>query len=107
MADICDLDELKHGYRREGMFGAGMGFAQKLGVSASPLIVGIILSFIGFDQNLTVQPEEVLFKLRLFAVVVPCAFILVAGILLFAIRLPETRVREVRAMLEERRSDNT
>jgi len=102
MADICNLDEMEHGSRREGMFGASMGFATKLAMSASPFIVGLILTFIGFDPNFTVQPDDVIFQMRIFQVVIPGILITAAGILIFAIKLPESKVREVRAILEKR-----
>ena len=84
------------------MFGASMGFATKLAMSASPFIVGLILTFIGFDPNFTVQPDDVIFQMRIFQVVIPGILITAAGILIFAIKLPESKVREVRAILEKR-----
>jgi len=59
--DICDLDELENGQRREGLFTAVMGFVGKLEISLCFLVVGYVLSWSGFDANLSgPQPDNVL-----------------------------------------------
>ena len=106
MADICDLDELKTGLRREGMFGASLGFAMKLAVAGTQFVTGVVLRFAGFDPGLEgAQPPDVLFKLRIMTVLIPFALISISGALLFFLRVPEKRIREVRATLEARRRD--
>ena len=103
IADICDLDELKTGKRREGLFGASLGFAQKMGVAASALITGIALNIAGFQEGVTVQTPEVLSNLRLSMVIFPGIFIGLSVVVLYFLRIPESHIREVRALLEERR----
>jgi len=72
--DICDLDELQTGQRREGLFTAVMGFVQKLEISLTVLIVGYLVSFSGFDSKLAVQPEVVLHKMLWLATLPYIAF---------------------------------
>ena len=43
-ADMCDWDEWKTGFRREGMYGAAAGWFQKVTFGS-----GYILTFIGFE----------------------------------------------------------
>ena len=44
LADVCDLDELQTGTRREGTFGAIYWWMIKLGQAAASLISGILLN---------------------------------------------------------------
>ena len=57
-ADVIDLDELKTGKRREGIFGAIYWWMVKFGFAIAGLGSGAIMSAVGFDTNLAVQPIE-------------------------------------------------
>ncbi len=52
MADVCDEDELEHGQRREGMFGAVFMWIQKTGVAIAYLGTFVSLDLVGFDSKL-------------------------------------------------------
>mgnify|MGYP001583359955 FL=1 len=102
MPDICDLDELAYGERREGLFTAVMSFMTKLESSLCILIGGGLLTLSGFDQNLATQSPEVIDKMRLYAFIP-----LIAGALLtFAaacfFSLSQRQMDVVRAQLDER-----
>ena len=47
-ADICDLDELNTGKRREGVLGAVYWWMVKFGFGIAALLSGSILWFVGF-----------------------------------------------------------
>jgi GPH family glycoside/pentoside/hexuronide:cation symporter len=100
--DICDLDELAHGQRREALFSAVISFVYKIEVSVCVLIVGYLVSFSGFDPKHIAQPAEVLTKLQWFAHVPNILCALMATIL--AIRFPVTEklMQEVRQTLDLR-----
>ena len=49
MPDICDLDELQSGQRREGLFAAVMGLLTKMGISLSTLAMGYLLLWFGLS----------------------------------------------------------
>ncbi|HQP10926.1 MAG TPA: MFS transporter, partial [Candidatus Omnitrophota bacterium] len=49
VADVCDLDELQTGTRREGMFGAIYWWMVKLGVALASVLSGLLLNATGFD----------------------------------------------------------
>jgi len=49
-ADVCDLDELENGTRREGVLGAVYWWMVKLGFGVAALFSGFILWLVGFDQ---------------------------------------------------------
>jgi GPH family glycoside/pentoside/hexuronide:cation symporter len=102
-ADIIDFDELNTGTRREGGFASFMSWILKFGNSIGMLMGGVILSWSGFDANLSVQSEDTIFWIR-----ASLAFIPVFGLLAaigFALTFPLTkkRVLEIRQELEARR----
>ena len=103
-ADICDLDELETGERREGLFGAIYWWMVKFGLAFAGLLSGFILGVIGFDQNVAVQSDETLAQLRMAFISVPVSGTLIA---LWAMRnyeLDETAVRDIKQSLSERQS---
>jgi GPH family glycoside/pentoside/hexuronide:cation symporter len=104
MADICDLDELKTGLRREGLYGASFGFVIKMVLSIVLYLSGRVLRFAGIDQTLDIQSPEALLKLRIMVVLVPVVLLAASGLLLLKLKVPEGRVRKVRAILEARRA---
>jgi len=89
LPDICDLDELSHGSRREGLFGAAMAFVTKLEISACGLLVGYILFFVKFDATFELQPNAVLQQIRFFTFV-PYAIATIVS-LFIAQRFPITQ----------------
>jgi GPH family glycoside/pentoside/hexuronide:cation symporter len=70
LPDVIELDELKTGQRREGVFYAFMVMTQKIGLAFGIFLVGQALSFAGYIEKLPgepvpVQPESALFVIRL------------------------------------------
>lgn len=104
IADVCDVDELETGERREGMFGSIFWWVVKLGMSAALAGGGLLLNATGFDVALEGnQSEQTLLLLRVFDVVLP---VITTGIALAAVwsyGLTEARMAEVRTALEARR----
>jgi len=89
LPDVCDLDELTHGFRREGLFSGVMTFLTKIEISISALLVGYILVFAGFNSDLTHLSNSTLTMLRLVAFLsYSCAGIVC---LLFAYKFSITR----------------
>jgi Na+/melibiose symporter-like transporter len=101
--DICDVDELENGQRREGLFTAVMGFMAKLEISLCFLLVGYVLSWSGLDTKLAAQPQDVLHRLLWLCVVPNVAFTLIG--LVFTVIFPVTPdiMADVRRKLDARR----
>jgi len=97
LADICDLDELKTGRRREGMFAASYSWACKAGISLCMILSGYMLSWSGFDAELEVQSEAAITNMRLLYMLVPMGFVGLAAFLLTFYPLTEKRVLEIQA----------
>jgi GPH family glycoside/pentoside/hexuronide:cation symporter len=102
-ADVCDLDELNNGERREGMFGAVYWWMVKLGTALALLTSGVVLSMVGFDQNSDVQSMETLTNLRIADIVVPVFTGLIAIVLVWKYNITEKRAHEIRQALIAKR----
>ncbi len=105
-ADVCDLDELKNGMpRKEGTFGAIYWWMVKLGQGLALILSGLVLKFVGFDQNITVQAEETMINLRIADIIIPVATALLAIWVMYKYGLSERKAKEIKATLVERRGE--
>ncbi|WP_439183850.1 MFS transporter [Carboxylicivirga taeanensis] len=102
-ADVCDLDELNTGKRREAMFGAVYWWMVKLGNALAILLSGIVLHFVGFDESLDVQSASSLVNLRLADIIIPIVMALLAIATIWNYDLTETKAHQIREELIKRR----
>lgn len=102
MPDICDVDELEHGERREGLFAAVMSFMGKLQSSIIGGMGGVLLVLSGFDQHLLQQPPEVIHKMKIygFTPIILSAFLTFIAVCFFP--LSRKKMDEIRAKLDAR-----
>jgi GPH family glycoside/pentoside/hexuronide:cation symporter len=104
VADVCDLDELETGERREGMFGSIFWWVVKLGLAAAMAAGGFLLNATGFDVALGgAQSADTLFYMRLADVLVPVICSIVAIWMVATYPITEEMATEVRKKLETRR----
>ena len=101
--DICDVDELKTGQRREGLFTSVMAFMAKMEISLCTLISGYLVAFSGLNVKLHVQPTHVLHKLFWMAIIPTIIFAIVSLLLSLKFRMTEASMDEVRIQLEIKR----
>ncbi len=106
-ADVIDLDELKTGKRREGIFGAIYWWMVKVGFAIAGLLSGAIMTIVGFDPNAAQQPEGALMGLRIFYSAIPILGTLVAMYVMRNYDVTEQRAREMRAELDRREAAKT
>jgi GPH family glycoside/pentoside/hexuronide:cation symporter len=102
-ADVCDLDELATGKRREGIFGAIYWWMVKFGFAIAGLLSGAIMSWVAFTPGAAVQPEGAVDGLRLFYSGVPIFGTLLAMWIMRDYDLDEKRATEVHAEIERRK----
>lgn len=102
-ADVCDLDELATGKRREGIFGAIYWWMVKFGFAIAGLLSGAIMSFVGFSPGAATQAAGAVDGLRLFYSGVPIMGTLLAMWIMRTYDLDERRANEVHAELERRK----
>ncbi|MBK1878735.1 MFS transporter [Pelagicoccus mobilis] len=104
-ADVIDVDELKTGYRREGMFGAASGLVMKVAFSLANGISAFLLIWVGFDEELGAdQSEPTLLSMRLLFAFAPIVFLGLSLLVLRNYPITEAYIKEVQAKLKERRS---
>ncbi len=102
-ADVCDLDELATGKRREGIFGAIYWWMVKFGFAIAGLLSGAIMSWVAFTPGAASQPAGAVDGLRLFYSGVPIFGTLLAMWIMRNYDLDEKRATEVHAELERRK----
>ena len=105
IADVCDLDELQSHERREGMFGSIFWWVIKVGMAAALAIGGYLLNWTGFNVELASQSEATLYSMRILDIAVPACGSLIAIFVLSRFELTEEKAREVRLLLEQRKSN--
>jgi GPH family glycoside/pentoside/hexuronide:cation symporter len=104
-ADVIDLDELKSGKRREGVFGAIYWWMVKFGFGIAGGLTGVIFSVIGFESGAATQSEEALLGLRLFFSGLPILGTLAAIYVMSSYDLTEEKALEISAELDKRKKD--
>ena len=102
MPDICDLDELEHGERREGLFVSVLSFMTKLESSIITGVGGALLVLSGFDAHLLQQPQEVLDKMRLYAFTPMIVGAILTFISACFFPLTKKKMDDIRAQLDAR-----
>ena len=102
-ADVCDLDELNNGTRREGVFGAVYWWMVKLGTAIALLTSGAVLNLVGFDKNATIQAASTITNLRIADIVIPVITGLLAIIIMWKYDITEQKAHEIREALIARR----
>jgi len=102
-ADVCDLDELATGKRREGIFGAIYWWMVKFGFAIAGLLSGAIMTVVAFTPGAATQPAGAVDGLRLFYSGVPIFGTLLAMWIMRNYDLDEKRAREVHAELDRRK----
>lgn len=108
IADVCDMDELETGERREGMFGSIYWWMVKLGMALAFGLSGYLLNATGFDVQMGgAQTSQTFLMMRIFDVLIPAA---AAGLSIWAVasfRITEEKSFEIRNKLEARRGKPT
>ncbi|GAA4942133.1 MFS transporter [Algibacter agarivorans] len=105
-ADVCDLDELQNGMpRKEGTFGAIYWWMVKIGQSIALFLGGLVLKLVGFISDAEVQTAETMHSLRVADIVIPSVTAGIAIFIMYKYSLNETRAREIKAELVERRGE--
>jgi glycoside/pentoside/hexuronide:cation symporter, GPH family len=99
LTDAMELDYLRTGLRREGMYSALYSFVEKLAAAIGPVILGLALKLAGFDPKR--PPSEVTEEVRqavlLSIAYIPAAMAVLAVVILAFYRLDQGRLAQARA----------
>jgi GPH family glycoside/pentoside/hexuronide:cation symporter len=105
MPDICDIDELTSGERREGLFASMQTFVSKLENSICALLSMWLLSLSGFNANLDHQPPEVISRWFWWGFTPGIVCSAINLVIVWHIPVTEEMMKDVRAKLEKRRAE--
>ena len=100
VADICDLDEIKSGRRREGAFVGVYNAAFKSGYMFAPALAMILLHFTGFDGTLFSQTQETKDLMEIFLVAGCTVTFLAAFLCSLGIKLSRSDIENTQAQLQ-------
>ncbi|RME07205.1 MAG: MFS transporter, partial [Bacteroidetes bacterium] len=103
-ADVCDLDEMHSGKRREGIFGAIYWWMVKFGFAIAGLLSGAIMTLVGFNPDAGAQSEAAITGLRLFYSGIPILGTTIAMLVMSTYDLTEQKANEIRAVIEARKA---
>ncbi len=103
-ADVCDLDELNTGARREGIFGAIYWWMVKFGLAFAGLFSGLVMKAVHFDANASTQVAGAITGIRIAYTVLPIVGTLLAIAVMWNYDLSEEKSKEVRRKIEERKA---
>ena len=101
-ADVCDVDELNSGKRREGVLGAVYWWMVKFGHAFAGLLAGLIMSVVGFSPDAVT--DSALTGLRIAYTFLPIAGVLGAIAIMWNYDISEEQAAEVRRQLAERKA---
>ena len=109
VGDVCDVDELETGLRREGVYGAVTGFAMKFAISLTALAGGILLVAAGFDSKVAgyfgnISPD-VLFKLKYYFIGLQALGLIITIIVFMFYPITRAKAEEIRRLLDERKTN--
>ncbi len=106
LSDVCDYDEYKTGYRREGMFASANLWLYKLSFSLSGILSGLLLYFVGFDESLGGnQSDSTLFQMRFWFAAGPAITALASFFLIRSFPISEKKAGEIREHLEKKKAE--
>jgi GPH family glycoside/pentoside/hexuronide:cation symporter len=107
LPDVIELDELRTGQRREGIFYGFFALLQKLGLSLGLFVSGWVLELAGYinavpGQPAPVQPPAVLLALRVLVGPAGAVILLLSAAAVYAYPITKARHAEIRAQLRAR-----
>ncbi|MGE5307526.1 MAG: MFS transporter [Deltaproteobacteria bacterium] len=106
VADVCDLDEIKTGTRREGIFSGIYWWILKVGMAGASLLSGYLLNWTGFNIALAGnQSPDTLLYMRLCDIGIPIITSLIAIYIIMTFDISEAKAYDIRAQVERRREE--
>lgn len=104
-ADVIDLDEIKTGKRREGIFGAIYWWMVKVGYAIAGALSGLIISFVGFNPDLaTIDQQAAVDGLHAFFCFFPMVGTLIAMYVMKDYAITEESANKTSKQLKEQRA---
>jgi len=107
IADVCDVDELHTGRRREASYSSVYQWIWKLGATLAMISGGTLMSLVGADVKSAddMLPEGAVFRLRLLLCIVPAFFGLIAFACIYFFPLTREKVDDTKRQLQALRGN--
>lgn len=96
---VTDEDEVKYGFRREGMFLGMNAFFIKFGDSIAAIIGTSVLIYFGFVRNAPKQPSEAIFGIKFLFFIVPAIMNICGLVCIYKFPLHGEYLKEMRTKL--------
>ena len=103
-ADVCDVDELATGKRREGAFGAVYSLLMKISATIAVSVSALVIKWVAFDTTTAIQSADTILKMRSFFAFGPLVFLVIAFVLTFKFPITRKKMEEVQALLAARKA---
>ena len=101
-SDIIDYDELQTGDRKEGAYFAVWSLVWKSSTAIVLFILGMVLSFVGFEPNVP-QTDLVIDTMKFMFTLLPCIFYILAAFMFSFFKLNEETYNNIRTELDTNR----
>ena len=108
IADICDLDELKTGRRREASFGSVYHWVWKCGATLAAMLSGVLLSLVGATagEPNAMLSAEVILRMRLILGIVPVLLGCIAFLCIWRFPVTQAQIEDAKRELEIRKQES-
>ncbi len=106
IADTIDVDELKTGFRHEGVYYGSLTFFYKFSQAITIFILGLILQLVKFNSEAKVQPDSTVLILGLTIAVGGIIALTLAGLMYLKYDLNKEKISEIQAMIEKKAQDS-
>ena len=103
--DVCELDELISGKRREGSVVSLLSLSEAFSTAISMQILGLILKFSGFDGAAAVQTETTLFWINNCFSIIPALFFAFSFIMINKYPIGKKEFNDILRLLETKRKE--
>jgi len=103
-ADVCDVDELKTGKRREGTFGAVYSLVMKTSAMLVVFVSALVVKWVAFDTDNAIQSVATVTKMRAFFAFAPLTFLVIAFFLTYKFPITRAKMQEVQEQLSQRKA---
>ncbi len=104
---VTDEDEVKHGFRREGMFLGTNAFFIKFGDSVAAILGTSVLLYFGFVRDAPTQPPEAIFGIKFLFFIVPAIMNVFGLICIYKFPLHGEYLKEMRVKLMKLHKNKT
>ena len=103
--EVISFGEYTHGKRISGIVNALTGIFYKAGMALGGVVPGLVLAYVGFNSELTVQSSTAQQGILWLVAVIPAALLLLAMFIISKYDLSDERIDEINAKIESRNNN--